>query len=126
MASKRIILVVLLSLFSLKTYELNKCNELLTVENIISCEAKILIPNHVPTFHLEYMYMIGMQNNIPPKILFRLIYKESTFRINAKSKRGAIGYMQIMPNTINHYSKKFNIPKYTWKSKYYNWYFIIK
>ena len=60
--------------------------------------------------------MVGLQNNIPPRLLFRLLYKESTFNANVKSDRGAYGYMQIMPHIAKHYAAKLNISKHKWKS----------
>lgn len=70
------------------------------------------IPENFKYKHIKKVFEECAKNNIPPRIAFRMIKKESNFRVNAKSSRGASGYFQIMPNTYRAYSKKLNIQKH--------------
>jgi len=82
-------------------------------EDIIRKRADILsgikIPKTFPIDHLNVVLNECKEYDIPPRIAFRLIQKESNFRPNAKSSAGANGYMQIMPVTYKGYSKKLGI-----------------
>jgi hypothetical protein len=78
----------------------------------VKSEAKIDIPNYVPKDHLKYMFERAIDKKIPISILFRLIYKESSFDSTALSPRGAYGYMQVMPLTYKAYCRKLNIEPY--------------
>lgn len=49
--------------------------------------------------------------NIPKDLLSKLIYIESEFDINAKSKKGAQGLGQFMPNTAKEYEVDVKDPK---------------
>ncbi len=50
--------------------------------------------------------------NVPTPLLFSIAWKESHFNPKAKSKVGAMGIMQIMPNTWNAYKPYSNADPY--------------
>ena len=72
-------------------------------------EAGILIPDKVPTNHIQLMMEQAEKYNIPINILFRMIKQESQFDNSVVSYKGAIGYMQIMPSTFTEYGNRINI-----------------
>lgn len=76
---------------------------------VIEKESSIKIPKHVEPEFIRYMYEQAINNNIPINIMFRLVYKESSFRYNAISHMGAYGFMQLMPNTYKWYCKRLGI-----------------
>jgi len=73
----------------------------------IELESEVIIPSHFDFKYVEYVYKISSEIGIPPRVMFRLIFKESTFNTNALSRVGAKGLMQLMPETRSMYYKKF-------------------
>lgn len=51
----------------------------------------------------------SQQYGIDPLFVLALIYAESGFIPHAKSKKGALGLMQILPSTFEELSKELNI-----------------
>lgn len=58
---------------------------------------------------LNLMVEQSNKYNIPYTIYFRLIDMESGFRFVENKSSGALGYMQLMPNTFNYYYKKLEL-----------------
>ena len=52
-----------------------------------------------PKKYSEYVYKYSEENNIDPLLVFAIIKAESNFDKDALSKSGAIGLMQLMPET---------------------------
>lgn len=53
-----------------------------------------------PTEYDEYVYEYSEAYNIDPSLVFAVIKTESNFDPNAESRVGALGLMQIMPETF--------------------------
>lgn len=54
-----------------------------------------------PTTYKEYVETYSEEYNVPPELIFAVIKAESKFKKNALSDSGAIGLMQIMPETFS-------------------------
>ena len=52
-----------------------------------------------PIEYSEYVYKYSEENNIDPLLVFSIIKAESNFKRSATSNSGAIGLMQVMPET---------------------------
>lgn len=74
----------------------------------IEADAEIKIPKYVEFKYIEYMYNLAAELQLPRRLVFRLVYRESTFRDTVMSPEGAYGFMQIMPKTERLYEKKLN------------------
>lgn len=79
------------------------------IEFIIHKEANIHIPEYLPDSVFYMMEEARIKNEIPHFIYWRLINKESTFRMVENISSGAFGYMQVMPPTFNEYKTKLNL-----------------
>ena len=62
--------------------------------------------------HLELMDKRADSLNIPKRILFRLVYKESAYNPYALSPKLAFGYCQLIPETYAYYKKVFRYDGY--------------
>ncbi|MCB0351877.1 MAG: lytic transglycosylase domain-containing protein [Bdellovibrionales bacterium] len=65
----------------------------------------------------EIAYLIASESraaNIDPILVAAVVKSESTFKENARSHVGALGFMQVMPQTGQFVSKVFGLP---WKGK---------
>jgi len=65
----------------------------------IEFESEVLIPEYFDFKYVEYAYQTSQELNISTRVAFRLIFKESSFVDTVKSKFGAYGLMQLMPDT---------------------------
>ncbi|MBI2252441.1 MAG: lytic transglycosylase domain-containing protein, partial [Armatimonadetes bacterium] len=61
-----------------------------------------------PFPYKEIILKEAKRHKLDPLILISLIKAESDFKLNAKSKTGAIGLMQIMPKTAEDIVKELN------------------
>lgn len=67
-------------------------------------------------YPLEYKTLIVEESdkyNIDPVLVSSIIYEESKFKADAKSKAGAIGLMQLMPSTAQWAAKKMGYGRMT-------------
>jgi len=109
-------------------YKVNKMNEdsLLTIkeekdslvayfnsrewkEFVISKESNIDIPKSLPDSIFFIMERERVKNKIPHSIYWRLIQKESSFRMVENKSSGAYGYMQVMPSTFFYFSDSVGV-----------------
>jgi soluble lytic murein transglycosylase-like protein len=75
----------------------------------IEFEAEVLIPDNFPFKYVEYAYKVSQQIGIPTRVMFRLIFRESSFDDNVISSAGALGLMQLMPDTRDTYYKNLRV-----------------
>lgn len=54
-----------------------------------------------PTEYSEYVYKYSQEYDIDPNLVFAIIKTESNFDPNAGSNAGALGLMQLMPDTFD-------------------------
>lgn len=54
-----------------------------------------------PTEYSEYVYKYSQEYNIDPNLVFAIIKTESNFNPDAGSHAGALGLMQLMPDTFD-------------------------
>lgn len=54
-----------------------------------------------PRHFNEMVYKYSNQHEVEPELIYAVIKSESNFNTKAESTAGAIGLMQIMPNTFN-------------------------
>ncbi len=59
------------------------------------------IPIYPDKYHLE-IATASKQHNVDPALVRAMIHAESAFKANARSKKGAIGLMQLMPATAKY------------------------
>ena len=59
----------------------------------------VLLKIVYPKKYSEYVYKYSQENDIDPLLVFAIIKAESDFKTDALSKSGAIGLMQLMPET---------------------------
>ncbi len=96
---------------SLISYRNKEYSELLLRKKATQLSG-IEIPDKFNNKHIKKVFDECKRNNLPPRLVFRLIKAESNFRKNAVSSAGAQGFFQIMPATYRGYSKKLNINKH--------------
>jgi soluble lytic murein transglycosylase len=70
------------------------------------------VPNHAEANRLAYVIVAeALKGKVDPLFVAAVIKSESTFKKNARSYAGAMGLMQIMPDTGRYVSKRMN---YAW------------
>jgi hypothetical protein len=68
--------------------------------------AKLLFPR--PQW--EVVQEEGRKKGVDPYLILALMRQESLFNPNAKSRSGAVGYMQVLPSTGQGIAKKLRVP----------------
>lgn len=63
--------------------------------------------NSYPLEYCEYIDEASELYGVPKKVIYAVIHTESHFDSTVKSSAGAIGLMQIMPDTFDEITKKF-------------------
>ena len=77
----------------------------------------LILKKIYPVKYSEYVYKYSEEYDIDPLLVFAIIKTESNFIESAVSKSGAIGLMQLMPETAKERAEKLNI-EYTEKTLY--------
>jgi soluble lytic murein transglycosylase-like protein len=72
----------------------------------IELESDVKIPNYVDMKYIEYMYELSKKLEIPTRLTFRLVFKESSFIDTVKSTEGADGFFQVMPDSYKLFAKR--------------------
>ena len=62
----------------------------------------------IPADLAQAIHSIAISEDLEPEMAFRLVETESSFRRNALSKAGAVGYTQILPSTAAWLSSSFD------------------
>lgn len=74
---------------------------------IILCSVTVFYYVRYPIKYNAEIIRYSNDNNLDPTLVASLINVESSFNTNAKSSSGAIGLMQIMPQTGNFVAEMF-------------------
>ena len=96
----------------IKNYEIKRIGREFYLKDLIQeieTESEITIPDYVDIKYVEYMYDLSKKLNLPTRMVFRLVYKESDFVDTIVSRRGAYGFMQVMPSTDKLYNKALQL-----------------
>lgn len=73
----------------------------------------IFLKKHVyPVKYKDIVFEAAEQNNLERTLIFSVIKIESGFNEKAKSKKGALGLMQITPSTGEYIAKMLNVKQY--------------
>lgn len=67
-------------------------------------------------YPLQYDYMVrqyAYKNHVDPALIASVILVESKFDEQAASRRGAVGLMQIMPDTAQWIAEEMELPNYS-------------
>ncbi|WP_188020317.1 lytic transglycosylase domain-containing protein [Deferribacter autotrophicus] len=87
-------------------YLISKYNQIIDINNVLT----YFTNGNVRYSTMDIAYTIvdeSTKNNIDPYLVLSLILTESSFNHRSISRKGAIGLMQILPNTA-YYISKFN------------------
>lgn len=65
-----------------------------------------------PIKYEEEVLSISKEANLSPELIFSVINAESHFRKNAISAKGAVGLMQVLPNTADDVAEKLGLQEF--------------
>lgn len=85
----------------------------------IEFESEITIPDYVKLEYIEYMYDLSKELELPTRMVFRLVFKESRFIDTIQSPVGAYGFMQLMPDTEKYMGDFFQVDSMEFKDYNY-------
>ena len=70
---------------------------------------KLIVDLYYPEEYRALIIKYSSENDIDPLLIASIIYVESHYNPIAKSKKGALGLMQIMPTTAKYIVKKYKM-----------------
>lgn len=70
----------------------------------------IFVPLRYPLKFKKEINYVGEKYDINPEIIAGVVFAESSFNENSVSNKGALGLMQIMPDTAVWLTGKMNVP----------------
>ena len=97
---------------TIKNYEIKRIKREMYLKNLIQqieAESEVTIPDYVDIKYVEYMYDLSKKLNLPTRMVFRLVYRESAFIDTIVSREGAEGFFQVMPDTHELYRKALQV-----------------
>ena len=97
---------------AIKNHEIERIKREFYLKNLIQqieTESEVTIPDYVDIKYVEYMYDLSKKLNLPTRMVFRLVYKESAFIDTIVSHEGAKGFFQVMPDTHELYRKALQV-----------------
>lgn len=74
---------------------------------ILGCIGVKVVYDFFPIKYYKEVVEVSKLNNVDPIIILAMIKVESNFNVNAKSPKGAVGLMQLMPKTAEWILKKY-------------------
>lgn len=99
---KRKILYVLAFLVIISISGLSLFSLLKSVPNIYN----VFLFYRYPLKYQEYILKYSAQYSVDPYLVMAVIYEESRFRPDSTSGKGALGLMQVLPETAQYISQK--------------------
>jgi soluble lytic murein transglycosylase-like protein len=75
----------------------------------IEFESEVIIPKNFDFKYIEYAYKLATEIGIPTRVMFRLIFLESSFDHNVISPAGAAGLMQLTQSTRDTLYKNLRV-----------------
>ena len=75
----------------------------------IEFESEVIIPNYIDFKYVEFAYNLSNQIGLSSRMVFRLMFKESSFIDTINSPAGANGLMQLMPSTRSAYYEQLRV-----------------
>ncbi|HZK43386.1 MAG TPA: lytic transglycosylase domain-containing protein [Syntrophomonadaceae bacterium] len=71
-----------------------------------------------PQPHRDIIFSTAYKHDVDPYLVFAIIRVESKYQVNAQSSAGAMGLMQIMPETAQWIAKQQNIDDFDLEDLY--------
>ena len=97
---------------AIKNNEIKKIKREMYLKDLIQqieAESEVTIPDYVNIKYVEYMYDLSKKIELPTRMVFRLVYRESAFIDTIVSREGAEGFFQVMPDTYELYRKALQV-----------------
>jgi soluble lytic murein transglycosylase-like protein len=97
---------------TIKNYEMQRIKREMYLKGLIQqieSESEVTIPDYVDIKYVEYMYDLSKKLDLPTRMVFRLVYRESHFIDTIVSREGAEGFFQVMPDTYELYRKALQV-----------------
>ena len=98
------------------TYKSNKRTRkiilIIVIAIIIIVNFKVILKNFFPLEYEKSIIEYSQMYNVDPNLVAAVINTESKFVVDASSSKGAIGLMQIMPDTGKWIAEKLELTNF--------------